>query len=107
MKTHSEIIEFAAKVEAESNVDLNNTYLGTNGHDPSKKFTVTFGRKYAKIISNDANGSGGSVWGFVDIESGNLLKAAGWARPAPHARGNIETASYGRNYTWTGPNYLR
>jgi len=75
-------------------------------YDPSKTFSVNFGRKYAKITSRDANGAGGGVWGFVEIESGNLLKAASWSAPAKHARGNIADASYGNNYTWTGPNYL-
>lgn len=100
------IINFVSRVEDESNVDLNKTYPGNNGYDPSKKFSVKFGRKYAKIIKHDANGTGGCVWGFVEIATGDLYKAAGWAKPAKHARGNIETASYGRNYTWTGPNYL-
>ena len=100
------IIEFVSRMQDEANADLNSTYKSDH-YDPSKTFSVSFGRKYAKIISRDANGSGGGVWGFIDIESGDILKAAGWSKPAKHARGNIETASYGRNYVWTGPNYLR
>ena len=107
MSTQADIIEFVSRVEDESNERLVEQYPGTNGYDARKRFSVTFGRKYAKIITHDANGSGGGVWGFIDIESGNILKAAGWSKPAKHARGNIETASYGRNYVWTGPNYLR
>ena len=64
---------------------------------------VNFGRKYAKITADN----GGSAWGFVNMETGDLLKAASWSAPARHARGNIETAQYGRNYVWTGPVYLR
>jgi len=106
MSTQAAIIEFVSRVQDESNADLNGMY--NNGtYDPSKTFSVSFGRKYAKITSRDANGSGGGVWGFVEIESGNLLKAASWSAPAKHARGNIEDASYGNNYSWTGPNYLR
>lgn len=106
MATQADIIDFVAKVQADSNAALTSQYPGTNGYDPSKTFTVTFGRKYAKVISTDSNGSGGGVWGFIDIATGDLLKAAGWAKPAKHARGHISTAAYGKNYRWTGPNYL-
>jgi len=106
------IREFVKRVETESNIDLNRSYPKfSNGdadaYDPSKVFTVKFGRKYAKIIARDTNNSGGSVWGFVNMENGDLLKAASWKAPAKHARGNIASAAYGRNYVWTGPNYLR
>ncbi len=107
MSTQANIIEFVSRVEAESNEHLVKQYPGENGYDARKKFSIKFGRKFAKIITHDSNGSGGGVWGFVEIESGTLLKAASWKAPAKHGRGNIETAAYGRNYVWTGPNYLR
>ncbi len=106
----NKIKEFAKRVEAESNVDLLKSYPPNpngNGYDPTKKFKVKFGRKYAKITSHDSTGMNGGVWGFVNIENGDLLKAASFYAPAKHARGNIETAAYGKNYVWTGPNYLR
>lgn len=106
MATKAEIIEFVSRVETESNADLTKHY-GSGTYDPSIKMDISFGRKYARIISRDANGSGGSAWGFIEIATGALLKAAGWASPAKHARGNIADAAYGRNYVWTGPNYLR
>lgn len=31
---------------------------------------------------------GGSAWAFID-PNGDVLKAASWAKPAKHARGNI------------------
>jgi len=68
-------------------------------------FTInTNGRKYVKLIS------GNSVWGFVvkedsdKFKKGDILKPAGWAKPATNAaRGNIF-----EEYTvqWTGPLYL-
>ena len=60
------------------------------------------GKKYARIVKD-----GESVWGFVEIATGDIFKAAGWKAPAKHARGNIETATYGKEYVWTGPAYLR
>ncbi len=100
------IREFVKRVETESNIDLRKTYTSPN-YDPTKTFDVSFGRKYAKITSKDSNGMSGGVWGFVNMENGDLLKAASWSAPAKHARGNIESAAYFENYVWTGPNYLR
>lgn len=94
------IEDFATKVTQEIKDD---SYFTDHPAGPELSITVKFGRKYAKLLSNN----GGSAWGFVDIETGNLFKPAGWATPAKHARGNIETAQYGRNYVWTGPNYIR
>ena len=66
----------------------------------------TVGKKYIKIITDS-----GSVWGFVVLEpdaqffEGDILMAAGWAKPARNqARGNVFS---GYNIQWTGPRYLR
>lgn len=64
-------------------------------------YTVSFGRKYARVIMD-----GRSAWGFID-EEGNILKAKSWSRPHPKPRGHVNTATYGVNYTWAGPAYLR
>mgnify|MGYP005998065809 CR=1 FL=1 len=63
------------------------------------------GRKYIKVIT------GGSVWGFIQMEddkkfqAGAILKAAGWNAPARNKpRGNIfNDLSW---VQWTGPAYL-
>ena len=39
-------------------------------------FTVNRGRKYDKIVHNH------SVYAFVNVETGELIKAAGWNAPA-------------------------
>ena len=71
--------------------------------------TIKPGRKFIKIIRDN------SVWGFVaktdgthkgvPMKMGDVLKAAGWASPAKHTRGNIfdRCQDY---FSWTGPNYL-
>ena len=64
------------------------------------------GRKYAKLVLfNPVSERESSVWGFVNMQNGDLLKAASWNTPAKGARGNIlnGTASYGPY----GPTYLR
>ena len=70
--------------------------------------TIKPGRKFIKIIREN------SVWGFVAIDDGmhkgvpmkmgDVLKAAGWASPAKHTRGNIfdNKQDY---FSWTGPDY--
>lgn len=63
------------------------------------------GRKYLKVVMTSHGQD--SVWGFVERETGLIFKAAGWSSPAKHARGHIDTGAYGKNYVWTGPNYLR
>lgn len=67
------------------------------------------GSKFIKILDN------GSAWGFISlfdgefkgapIRKGDLMKAASWAQPAKHSRGNIfeGTDSWGHY----GPDYLR
>ena len=99
MGMNQAIQNFANKVNAEIKAD---PYFSDHPPGPDLMLTVKFGRKYAKLLANN----GGSAWGFVDMATGDLLKAAGWSAPAKHARGNIATAEYGRNYQWTGPNYM-
>lgn len=52
---------------------------------------VRFGRKYARVFMERAEGSR-SVYCFVDRKTGDVLKAASWKAPAKHARGNIYAA---------------
>ncbi len=55
------------------------------------------GRKYIRIVheyvmpGQQASGRGRSVHCFIDAETGDLLKAAGWKAPAKGARGNLLT----------------
>ena len=77
-------------------------------HSPSDKVEVKLGRRYAKIVKLSRHyvaqasdkvietTSGGSVHTFVDINNGDILKAASWAAPAPNGvRGNIFSDDYG------------
>ena len=65
--------------------------------------SVEKGRRYARIVAN-GNGSSRSVWGFVDMTNGDLMKAASWKAPAKNfARGNILNPDRGLlNQKWTG-----
>ena len=66
------------------------------------------GRKYAKIVRANEDGSAKSVHCFVNLENGDILKAAGWNAPAKHARGNINDPDGGRSAMGPyGANYMR
>ena len=64
--------------------------------------TYTEGKRYVKLARD------GSVHCFVDITNGDVLKAAGWNRPAKHARGNIFDDHNGLRWMGEyGPAYLK
>lgn len=49
--------------------------------------SIDAGRKYHRIVRTE--GSGRSVYCFIDISTGDVLKAAGWKAPAKGVRGSI------------------
>lgn len=59
-------------------------------------FTFKRGRKNIKIIDNRTNAQ--SVWGFIDVDTGNIMKAASWNAPDPkrYKRGSIWDS-----FSWT------
>lgn len=75
-------------------------------------FIIKFGEKYAKIIKRDvASGAdGGSVHTFVNLENGDILKAASYKAPAKNGvRGNIfnPNCDVGVKVSQYGAIYLR
>lgn len=61
-----------------------------NAHYPmltAPSVEVQNGRKYARIVEVSAGSE--CVFGFIDRETGEIFKAAGWRGPAKHARGNV------------------
>lgn len=57
------------------------------GADANPKITYEAGRKFVRIVS-ETHGSR-SAFCFVEIETGDVLKCAGWKAPAKGKRGNI------------------
>jgi hypothetical protein len=67
-------------------------------------FQAKAGKKYVKITTNN----GGSVFAFIDAETGDILKPANFKAPAKHARGNIFDQSGGLDaITPYGVKYLK
>lgn len=67
--------------------------------------TVEKGRKYARIVKS--SGSDRSVYCFVDMTNGDVLKSESWKKPAKHARGSIYAENPIAGVTQYGGAYLR
>lgn len=65
------------------------------------------GKKNVKLILTNENGENRSVYAFIDIETGDIFKAASWAAPAKHARGNVYNPESFNCATPFGIVYLR
>ena len=93
----------------------NDDFRKKMNEDYENNFTITYGKKYIKIIEC-REGHPSSVWGFINVgnkkfQVGDVLKAAGWAAPALNApRGNIlegyEIGVNHKTHRVFGPDYL-
>ena len=69
----------------------------------SVTFTMKFGKKYIKVIQDDS-----SVHSFIDRNTGEVYKPAGWKSPAKHVRYDLRLITdraklHNPNYTdWAG-----
>ena len=84
-----------------------------NGTFKGMKFTITTGKKYHKIISNDWDDRreewrSGGVHAFVNKHTGEVYKAASWKSPAKHVRYDLRIINQReyvldpRNCGWAG-----
>jgi len=73
---------------------------------PNVKFLV--GSKYIKLVTTSRGDRGSSVYCFVNKSTGDIYKAASYAAPAKHARGNIfdEDYAWGKAVNIYGGTYL-
>ena len=75
---------------------------------PCSTYEAVYGKKNIKIVERRFQGDLGAVYCFIDIENGDILKAASWKVPAKHSRGSINTATCGIEFLGPyGPAYLR
>ena|ERR1035437_9901144 len=74
--------DFLLKLGALLNQNRGSLPLMTVTRDPG-------GKKYIRIVRSDGSQGGRSVYCFVGVADGGIYKPAGWASPAPTARGNI------------------
>ena len=69
---------------------------------PGSKFVRIVMSTYTDPVTGGSRGR--SVHAFVDLATGDLLKAAGWKTPAKGPRGNIVTDmdEIKRRFNWSG-----
>ena len=106
MKTTKELLnEYVAMVQGKVNA-----YWERHGFTfaPPETITVEMGRKNAKIVSVSNHGRSKSVHTFVNMATGDILKAGSWKAPAPNGvRGNISAEDHGASaVNEHGANYL-
>ena len=89
--------------EAQSMID---NYMGHNFPNLDRSvLNLELGKKYAKVYKTDM--SGRSIFCFIDLTNGDILKAATWKQPAKHARGNIFHDNPTSAITPYGAKYLK
>lgn len=85
--TAADLAEFTARLQG-----VSDTYFAKQFPTltPSRFAVDTGGRKFKRIVRSDADGSQRSVWGFVEVTTGLIWKAATWKAPARNfPRGSI------------------
>jgi hypothetical protein len=81
-------------------------YMAKNFPSQKEMLTMEEGQKYVRIVKTAANGSSRSAFVFINKETGEIFKPAGWKAPAKHARGNIRNLVK-LDVIPYGPAYLR
>ena len=109
-ETSNSVLSGLSKMKSAMIEDYNSFMPDNKGmcDEYADKLTVTYGKKYIKILV-EGNGVKAFVVGVDNdkkFKKGDILKPAGWAAPARNAaRGNILNGMY--CIEWTGACYLR
>lgn len=92
----SEFCEVLNDKEKTRRDEVNSHHFGQYGRPlyPEGGQWATFhadapGRKFVRIVMSTGGDAGRSVHCFVDLRTGDVLKAAGWKAPAKGARFNL------------------
>lgn len=110
METTPAILEtFRSSVEKMMNDNLAKMY---GSRQPSEEYVVTLeeGKKFVRVVRAVKHGhqiTGRSVYCFVQIDNGDILKAASWKAPAKTARGSVFNANMLEGCGPYGVAYLR
>ncbi len=106
MDTKTSVALAAFVAAAQSLID---THFATHLKNlTADKLSVEPGRRYAKIVRSYSTGGGRSVFCFVDLTNGDVLKSETWKKPAKHARGSIFTPDNGASaINEYGAHYMR
>lgn len=107
MTTTEQLQAFCAKVDAEIRLpyyaELDRKWIAAHGEPYAKPLRFEAGPKYARLITE--SGGQASVYCFVRLDDGAILKAASYRAPAKGVRGNIHEGL--RGVTPLGAAYRR
>jgi len=93
--------EFVAATQEKINTEFARMYQ----HVKPPKLVVVRGSKNVKIVEQGQGSR--SVFCFVRIADGDILKAASWKAPAKHSRGSIYVNRGQEAVSIYGANYIR
>jgi hypothetical protein len=102
MVARADLDAFQARLQAK----LTEWHLLAQNVGSPPEVSIEPGTKYARIVVSSA-GPQRSAYGFIDLTTGDLLKADGWKKPAKHVRGNIYRENPLAGCTPYGMQYLR
>ena len=91
----TELTEYLAAVNDESRRDFATNYPRLVGTEMQPIYKAYRLKKWVKVVREEVQKS---VFCFIDPETGDIYKPAGWNAPANGARGNI----YAENKPLTG-----
>jgi hypothetical protein len=101
MVTDADLVKFCGEALAIRKAFYDKHFPGQNAGE----ITFEKGRRNARIVISGR--AQRSVYCFIDLTNGNILKAAGWKAPAPNGvRGNIANGA-ASCCGWNGCEYLR
>ena len=103
MITETQLNDFLAKAQEVVDRDYDK-FMPKPRHVNGPILVIEKGKRYAKIVATDDRRDQRSVWGFIDLTNGDVLKAASWKAPAKNfARGNLADDEFGLGRaSWTG-----
>lgn len=107
--TETELNAFVAALNSEHESRLRDAYPDCMFN--WSRIIVDRGHRYAKLVSARPEVVNGvivaykpaSAFGFIDLATGDIFKAAGWSKPAKGARGNIRRGD--ASNLWNGAFY--
>ena len=99
--------EFLKRLTKADVVRVKKDFPGAQYVKPNK-FSFDKGKRYWRVVATNPDNGSRSAHSFLDTTTGDLLKAAGWGKPAKHARGNIYKPDFGMGGVGAyGAKYMR
>jgi hypothetical protein len=108
--TQAQVEAFRAAAEAKIQAEFRKVHPNTTSDD-LPYLDLMDGPRYVRVVRENRRVRDGrtdtisrSAFAFVDKQTGEILKPAGWNAPARHARGSVHTSTHGVEFiNYFGP----